>query len=267
MAGNAKTNKFMLSTATVMLGPLADLHALNPTEHSIGLVKNFQLTGEAQYTELTQGIRNAVVMSVRTGEGLRTSCEVYEFTAKNLAFAAGLDASGTSYDVVDEWSALAAVADDASTELTLAAATTAPIAVGDYIFLQKGQDDYVHVVKVGAIDITVPASPEITPAAGFEVPAGMSFPIGTRVGRLKRVDIGTSVTQPDLACKVTGILPKDNSPFTILLPKVKVTRGLGVSFASDNFSNMPFEMQPYEMVMADPFYSEYGQAQAVLLAR
>ncbi|TIT61156.1 MAG: hypothetical protein E5W90_32965, partial [Mesorhizobium sp.] len=74
MAGNAKTNKFLLSTATVMLGALADLHKLNPAEHSIGLVKNFQLTGEAQFTELTQGIRNAVVMSVRTGEGLKTSC-------------------------------------------------------------------------------------------------------------------------------------------------------------------------------------------------
>lgn len=95
----------------------------------------------------------------------------------------------------------------------------------------------------------------------------MTFPIGARVGRLKRVDVGTSVNQPDLACKVTGILPKDNSPFTILLPKVKVTRGLGISFASDNFSNMPFEMQPYEMVATDPFYSEYGLAQAILLAR
>jgi len=262
MAGNAKTNKFMLSTATVMLGPLADLHALNPAEHSIGLVKNFQLTGEAQYTELTQGIRNAVVMSVRTGEGLRTSCEVYEFTAKNLAFAAGLDASGTTYDVVDEWSALAAEAAAEADSLTLAVAPTTPLVAGDYIFVQKGQDDYVHVMKVASI-----ATTEVTVAAGFEVPTGMSFPVGSRVGRLKRIDIGTSVTQPDLACKVTGILPKDNSPFTILLPKVKVTRGLGVSFASDNFSNMPFEMQPYEMVTDDPFYTEYGQAQAILMAR
>lgn len=267
MAGNAKTNKFMLSTATVMLGPLADLHALNPAEHSIGLVKNFQFNGEAQYTELTQGIRNAVVMSVRTGEGIRTSCEVYEFTAKNLAFAAGLDASGTTYDVVEEMSALGVAATSASTEITLAAAATTPYVAGDYIFLQKGQDDYVHVMKIASVDIAVPASPELTPVVGFEIPDGMTFPVGTRVGRLKRIDIGTSVTQPDLACKVTGILPKDNSPFTILIPKVKVTRGLGISFASDNFSNMPFEMQPYEMVMSDPFYAEYGQAQAILLAR
>ncbi|WP_210242135.1 hypothetical protein [Mesorhizobium sp. B2-4-1] len=255
----------MLSTATVMLGALADLHKLNPMEHSIGLVKNFQLTGEAAYTELTQGIRNAVVMSVRTGEGLKTSCEVYEFTAKNLAYAAGLDASGATYETVDELSALKTATDADGDTLVLATAPTTPLVAGDYIFVQKGQDDYVHVAKVASYVSTV--DPTITLAEGFEVPTGMTFPVGARIGRLMRVDIGQNVTQPDLACKVTGILPKDNTPFTILLPKVKVTRGLGISFASDNFSNMPFEMQPYEMVTTDPFYGEYGQGQAVLLAR
>lgn len=264
MAGNAKTNKFMLSTATVMLGALADLHQLNPMEHSIGLVKNFQLTGEAQMTELTQGIRNAVVMSVRTGEGLKTSCEVYEFTAKNLAYAAGLDATGTSFDVVDEMSALSAEVTAAASDIVLAVAPTKPIAAGDYLFIQKGQDDYVHVVKV---ETWTDATKTATLAAGFEIPTGMTFPVGSRVGRLKKVVVGQTVTQPDLACKVTGILPKDNTPFTILLPKVKVTRGLGISFASDNFSNMPFEMQPYQMVTTDPFYGEYGDGQAILLAR
>ncbi|TGR74927.1 hypothetical protein EN836_33075, partial [Mesorhizobium sp. M1C.F.Ca.ET.193.01.1.1] len=167
MAGNAKTNKFMLSTATVMLGPLADLHQLNPMEHSIGLVKNFQLTGEAQMTELTQGIRNAVVMSVRTGEGLKTSCEVYEFTAKNLAYAAGLDATGTSFDVVDEMSALSAEVTAAASDIVLAVAPTKPIAAGDYLFIQKGQDDYVHVVKV---ETWTDATKTATLAAGFEIP-------------------------------------------------------------------------------------------------
>lgn len=264
MAGNAKTNKFMLSTATVMLGPLADLHALNPTQHSIGLVKNFQFTGEAQYTELQQGIRNAIVMSVRTGEGLRTSCEVYEFTAKNIAYAAGLDGSGTTFDVVEEMSALGAEAAATDTDLVLAAGPTETIEAGDYLFVQKGQDDYVHIVKVQSYDSMATT---VTVASGFEIPAGMTFPIGARVGRLKRIDVGTSATQPELACKVVGILPKDNTPFTILIPKVKITRGLGISFASDNFTNMPFEMTPYEMVMDDPFYDEYGNAQAILLAR
>jgi len=265
MAGNARTNKFMLSTATVMLGPLADLHKLNPAEHSLGLVKNFQLTGEAQLTELTQGIRNGVVMSVRTGEGLRTSCEVYEFTAKNIAYAAGLDpTTGTSYDVVEEMSALGMEVMAGDEEFMLAVAPTIPIAAGDYLFIQKGQDDYVHVIKAAGYD---EATMSVSIAAGFEIPEGMTFPVGARVGRLKRIDVGQAVAQPDLACKVTGILPKDNTPFTILLPKVKVTRGLGISFASDNFTNMPFEMQPYEMVQEDPLYAEYGSAQAVLLAR
>ncbi|TGV92692.1 hypothetical protein, partial [Mesorhizobium sp. M2E.F.Ca.ET.154.01.1.1] len=86
--------------------------------------------------------------------------------------------------------------------------------------MRQRQDDYVHVVKV---ETWTDATKTATLAAGFEIPTGMTFPVGSRVGRLKKVVVGQTVTQPDLACKVTGILPKDNTPFTILLPKVKVT--------------------------------------------
>lgn len=264
MAGNAKTSKFMLSTATVMIGPMADLHRLEPQKHSIGLVKNFQFTGEPQMTELTQGIKNAVVMSVKTSEGLRTSCEVYEFTPQNLAYASGLDGSQTKFEIAQELSALSAEAAPEGTDLTLATDLTDPLVAGDYLFVQKGQDDYVHIVKVASYD---DITSTVTIVAGFEIPAGMTFPIGSRVGKLVRVDVGGNTAQPEFACKVVGLLPKDNSPFTILFPKVKITRGLGVSFAADNFTNMPFEMTPYQQVMNDPFYDEYGDGQAILFAR
>ena len=47
MAGEAKTDSFMLGAATVMIGAMADLYDLNPTDHSIGLVKNFSTLGTA----------------------------------------------------------------------------------------------------------------------------------------------------------------------------------------------------------------------------
>lgn len=262
MAGNARTSKFMLSTATVMVGALADLHELNPAVHSLGLVKNFQFTGEPAFTELMQGIRNAVAMSVKTGDGLRSSMEVYEFTPKNIAYAAGLETEGAGFTVNQELSALTAAVQPAATEISIAPNFLQPVAAGDYLFIQKGQDDYVHIVKVASA-----AAGAVTLDASFAIPAGMSFPVGARVGKLAKIPVGGSTVQPEYSAKIVGLLPKDNTPFTILMPKVKITRGLGLSFAADNFTNMPFEFTPYQMNMEDPFYEEYGDALAVLFAR
>lgn len=61
MAGEAKSTSFVLGTATVMIGPRADVFELTPEEHSIGLVKNFTLSGDPSYLDLTHGVRNTIV--------------------------------------------------------------------------------------------------------------------------------------------------------------------------------------------------------------
>ena len=71
MYGLANTNRFMLGAATLLLGPQADLFNLTRAEHSVGLIKNFALTAEPSFTELTQGVRNTVVFSVMTGHAVR----------------------------------------------------------------------------------------------------------------------------------------------------------------------------------------------------
>ena len=96
MPGLATSDEFFLSTATVMIGPQADLMELNVAEHSLGLVKNFSMQSDPTLVELTQGIRNQRVATMVTGTGLKTSWEMYEYTAENLAYAAGLDATGTN---------------------------------------------------------------------------------------------------------------------------------------------------------------------------
>ena len=265
MAGLAKTKSFMLSTATVMIGPAEDLHQLNPDEHSIGLVKNLQLTADPQFIELTQGINNAVVMSVKNSEGIRVSMEVYEYTLRNLAYAAGLDASGTDFDPMDDiWVTSAAIA--TNNEIKVASDLSSDLANGDFIFLQNGLDDRVHIAKV---DSVTHASNETTIkfAAGYETPTSALFPAGSRVGKVRQVKIGGTTQQAEMGVKIVGLPPKDNAPFTIYLPKAKVTRGLGVAFQSDNFGNLPFEITPYAGVPGDPFYGEYGEAVAVLFPR
>ena len=265
MAGLAKTKNFMLSSATIMIGPMADLHKLNPEEHSIGLVKNFQMTADPTFVELTQGVMNTVVMSVKNGEGLKASMEVYEYTLRNLAYAAGLDASGTGYDPIDTiW----VTASDIATANTVTVTTDLSLllATGDYVFLQNGLDDKVHIAKVATAAFETDTT-TVTFAAGYETQVDGLFPAGSRLGKVKKIPLGDVTNQPELGVKVVGILPKNNAPFTILIPRAKITKGMGVAFQTDNFGNLPFEISPYAGVPEDPFYAEYGSAVAVLFPR
>lgn len=270
MAGSAKTKNFLLSTATVMVGPPADLHKLNPAEHSLGLVKNFQMTADPTYVELTQGVKNSVVMSVKNADGIKCAMEIYEYTVRNLGYAAGLDASGVAFDQSNAiWLASAAYASagktiEVNSDITGVGADK--LSAGDYVFLQNGTDDKVHIAKV-ATAVFATTKTTITLAAGYEPGTGVVFPIGTRIGKVKRIDVGATDVQPEFAAKIVGLLPKDNAPFTILLPKIKITKGLGVAFQTDNFGNLPFEFTPYSGVETDPLYDEYGTAAAILFAR
>lgn len=90
-AGSAKTESFNLGAATVMIGPKADVLDFTPEKHGIGLVKNFTFSSSDQYLDLTQGIRNTVVYSVKNGSDITASMEVYEYTSRNLAYALGLE--------------------------------------------------------------------------------------------------------------------------------------------------------------------------------
>lgn len=257
MAGNARGNDFLLSTATVMVGPVADLLKLNPLDHSLGLVKNFTLSADPQFVELTQGLTNDVVMSLKTGDGSRASCEVYEYTTRNLAYAAGLDGSSISYDPITATFTTSAAA--TSTTVTLSAAPTG-IAAGDWIFIQNGIDDLVHVGKVASISTNT-----ITLTTNSAIPTNLVLAAGSRVGKVRQISMGVSTPNTTLAAKVTAILPQDNKPVTLLFPKIKITRGFNIAFSSDSFGNMPFEFTPYASAMTDPFYGEFGSAKVVML--
>ena len=259
MAGFAKTNQVLLSTATVMVGPMEDLHELNPAQHSLGLVKNVTLTTDFEQRELTQGIRNDVVMSVTVNDGSRLAFEVYEYTLRNLAYAAGLDGSGVEYDPIAPTYGTATA--PSGTTVELSGAPTG-ISAGDYIYLQAGGDDFVHIGRVASI-----ATSTITLTAETAIPATVTFPAVTDVGKVQKISIGNATEQAYLSAKIVGVLPANNQPVTIYLPKMRITRGLNVSFSSDNYSNMPFEVTPYVSTQADPHYAEFGPDKLILMAR
>lgn len=257
MAGLAVTNDFMLSTATVMLGPQADLRSLNPTEHGIGLVKNFTLTSEPAYTELTQGVKNSIVASVMTSNPVKATMETYEYTAKNLSYALGLEGA----DGVTEYAVSTAVAAPGITagspaETSLPVESTVGFTANDYILINIDND---HNFIIRKISSTAGSPAALTVTEGIE----QNVPAGATVKKVHSISVGSKNDQPFYAAKIAGKLA-DGTAVVVEIPKVRITRGFSFAFTSDNFANMPMEFTVYDLVAADPHYSEFNGDQARL---
>lgn len=255
MAGEAKTEQFMLGTATVMIGPMAELFDLNPKDHSIGLVKNFTMTSEPAYTELTQGVKNTTVFSVMTGNPVRATMEVYEHTMKNLAYALGLNGGNVEATVGKTTTNADIAADPAGVSVIPVAATTA-FQVGDFISIQSPDtDDNMFVGEIESLDGTANTL-TIKEKITTEVKSGAS------VQRLSVIGVGSKEEQPYLASKVVGKLA-NGDVVALLIPKMRITAGFTLSFRTDNFGNLPLTMTLYDLVNSDKFYERFkpfGQA-------
>jgi hypothetical protein len=251
MAGEAQTSAFMLGTATVMLGAQANLFDLNPEDHSIGLVKNFRITGEPSFTDLTQGVKNQVVYSVMTGNVIRASMETYEYTSRNLSYALGLEGSGVVPQTVETTLSVSAVTSD--TDLTGADETG--FSVGDYVMIQEGLADKVFVRRLTAV-----ASGSLS----FAEPLAAPIALGATVRVSNVLSIGSKDTQPYLAAKIVGTIA-DGTEVVVLCPKIRITGGFSLGFTTENFDNMPFEFSFYDQVASDPFFTQFAGDQARLL--
>jgi hypothetical protein len=247
MAGEAQTSKFMLGTATVMLGAPADLHKMTPATHSVGLVKNFRIQGQPGYTDLTQGVKQTKVFSVMTSNDITASMEIYEYTLGNLMYSLGLEGYSAATTVS---TTVATAAAEKATAVTLTAATG--LAVGDFLALDSSAGTQVR--KITAIkDATVTVD-----ALGAAVAAGAV------ARQMSVVEIGSKKTQPFLAARIEGELA-DGSKVTILCPKIRITNGFSLGFTTDNFDNMPYEFTFYDLMSGDALYSEFKNSQAKLL--
>ena len=255
MAGEAKTSEFLLSTATVMIGPQADVMELYPDKHGVGLVKNVMSQADMTFTELTQGLTNSIVMSVNTKADTKVSFEVYEYTAANLAYAAGLDGSQETDQTTNNPLLLASDYTGNGT-VALAVGDGAKCQAGGYVILQDTTEtDRVAVMKIGSI-----ATDTLTIVPAYVSDAMVTFShLTTQVYVVNAIGMGANgVGQPTFGAKIVGLLPGTGEPVTLIFPKVKVTKGASVSFMNNNFVNMPFEITPYQLLPADPFYGDFG---------
>lgn len=247
--GLAKTDNFIIGTAGVLVGPQAKLLDLTWADHGMGLVKNFTLTSEPAYTELTQGVRNTLVHSVMTSNPVRATFEMYEYTPANLKYAQGLDGSvGTTAPTTETTIATQLVGNDTLDEVTVASATG--LAVGDKVIIDYGSagqgDVLVRVIEaIDSADITFTRP----------IPTGVTLAVGAKVKKAIDVGIGAVEEQPFLSAMIVG--PRANGKeLIILLPKIRIAKGFTLAYTTDNQGNMPVELSVYDQVGTDPFVAD-----------
>ena len=255
MAGLAVTDNEILSSATVMIGPRADLLGLNSLQHSVGLAKNFSLSTSPSYNALTQGLTNETVQSVMTASGLSMSVDAYEFTQKNLQYVSGLDGSASSFEAVDiDTTTVAFTPGD--TDIVVAGDVSANYAVGDRVVIQVGTTDQTHTVILSAVAATTDTTLSFT--ADWTTPVGaLDYPIGSRVIKAKSTNYGGVSTTPTFAMKVVGTLPANGTPISIMVPRVRITGGMAVNMSPDTWASMPVQFTPEALRPGEDFYSMF----------
>ena len=264
MAGEARTSEFLLSTATLMVGPSAKVMDLNPTDHGLGLIKNVQVSTDMSMTELTQGLQNTVVASVSTGVQTRISGEVYEYSGRNLAYGAGLDGSAAAYTPITVANTLATAITNGGTSVVLGAGQGLAYTVGDFLVIQDTSvGDRVHVGK-----LLSKSTDTLTLETAYAIPTGTAFATATTtIYRVMSVKIGALDSNPTFGAKLIGIMPGTGEPLTLIFPKIRITKGINLAFQSDNWSNMPFEFVPYNLVAGDPFFADMGAKKSWMVLR
>lgn len=250
MAGEAKTNLFLLNTATVMIGQQSDLLTLNSAAHGIGLVKNFKVSAAPSYTQLTQGVKNTIVDSALTSNEVKATMEVYEYSAQNFKYALGLD--GTTATTTGAAASPSASISGAATTTTIASDVSSTFGAGDYIEIVEG--DNAHIAKLTS---AVYSSPNTTLTfTGYPTPTGLTFTTAAKIRKILMIPVGSKTDQPYLSAKVVSGLLQNSAPVVILFPKIRITKGFDVDFKSDGYSNMPFEFTPYDLTSSDPAYNK-----------
>lgn len=273
MAGQANTNAFSLGVATVMIGPQADLFKLNPSSHSIGLVKNVVLSQEVGFVDLTQGITSDPVFSVKNSNKVKVAMEVFEYTAKNLAYGLQLDGTTLTPQVLATTLKTGITGLDATPVVNVvvdaATDTSANYPIGGWVMIHdaSGQYDNVHVGKIATAGVYNSGTAQVsfTLATTYGMKTGTNFPVGSRVRPMYNLNLGSTAASPYFACKIVGIMPDNNQAIPIYLPKIRITKGFDMGFKSDNFSNMPFEIDTYKLVTTDAFYTDFGGATGFLI--
>ena len=271
--GYAKTDKFMLGTAEVMLGTPENVFSLDADQHSIGLVKNFTISANPEYTELTQGRTNRIVYSVVTGNTVSAAMEVYEYTDKNIQYALGLgETTPRSAHTTYLLAYTTAEGSDAANnngdsplnvEVNDLGSGQDILRKNEWVKITKGKQTVLrYITNVDPNNSTI----IVNAALPFDVSATDVTNESVALERINPIGVGQRKVQPFLGAKVIGTLANDEY-VTLIFPKIRVTSSFSMAFTTNDYGNLPFEFTVYDMLDSDTdheIFEKYGQA---LLAR
>jgi len=267
MAGEARTQEFNFSDATLMVGPMADVMNLTPTAHSIGLIKNLNVTMTPTKVDLTAGIRNTKVHTTITNMEVSVATEVYEYTPKNIAYALGVEAD--QYGLYPNHQLAANVTGDGLTVDTFVISSTSDISaeypVNSWILLRNdtlNQADLVFLAKVKS-RVYDANYDTLTVEMDRVLPVGFNFKIGDTVCRQNQIPVGKKEAQGYVGIKIAAKLPEGGN-ITMIIPRAQIREGFNLSFIGDNYSNMPFVWDALEAVPSDPLYDDFKDVGGII---
>lgn len=258
MPAAVKTNAFLLSEATLMMAPFgsASVFELTPSAHSVGMVRNVQLSQESDQVELRKGIQQLLVDSKKSNVRTMLTAEVFEFSAQNMFYSLSMNKTaaapkrGKLKTAVSGATATIVVNTDPMPGDSTSGITSATdIPSGATILLQvPGEsNDYTLPVRVTAATTMTGGDFTVTAA----IPAGMNFPVGTRVWVVNEVPLGSTADQDFFCVKISSTLSNNERPVNLVLPKVKISKGFQINFDEANYGSMPFEFMPYFLTASE----------------
>jgi len=254
---DVKSPSFLIGNATVMLAPQAtDVFSLTPTLHSVGMVKNVNLSVESDSIELRNGILQNLVDSKKSNVRMNVTFEGYEFSAANLYRALGFATNAT---IQRKRGVLASAAASGATTLSVNSspvpgdAASAITAIGD---IPSGST--LVIQKANAPDVVFPVrTTAVASGAGpysltvSAIPTGMSFDVGDIVWVVNEMAVGDQRTEDFFCMKIAGTLSNHNVPLVVIFPKVKIMRGFQLQFSETDYANLPFEVSPYFLAQSE----------------
>lgn len=256
---DVQKSAFALSSATVMIAPAftTPVFDLTPAQHSVGMAQEVNITVDSSVTELLNGVAQVLVDSKRTGVRSSISANVFEMTAQNFMRAQANAGTPVVMRRGVLTAALAAGAvsmtinsDPVPGEATSAIATLADIPAGSTVLIQRpgGETDYVFPTITSGVATGGPgAGPYTVPIATYAIPAGMTFPIGSRVWIVQQIGVANQDNDDLFGVKIVGTLSNFDRPLVAVFPKVRIVSGFTLAFSETAYGSMPWQMGPLQL--------------------
>lgn len=199
--------------------------------HSIGMTKSFSLSGEFGSIELRHGVEQDLEYSVIGAGGVTVGFDMFEFTPQNLGYALALANPASMMPATPA----AKISHDSTTNLP---GTSSDI----YMIWNQGADADTAVVGVG----------------------GAALPVGPTYTAMVWISLAQAIAgfedKPEFyTLRAVGILPHNQTPIIIDIPRVQVTSGFNMPFGADSFGSMRFEGKVEKLRPTDPMYETFGR--------